>query len=137
MTSMNGLGLSAVVALAGCMTELDERVSTANGAQLYAENCAVCHGSGRGGTATEETRTATQAPDLTLLSQRNGGVYPEIHVLATIYGPAFERAHGRLMPEFGERDLGPTVVVELEDGIGSPVPADLIALSAYLRSIQR
>jgi hypothetical protein len=41
------------------------------------------------------------------------------------------------MPEFGADDLGPLVVVEVEDGIGTPIPADLIALSEYLRSVQR
>lgn len=42
-----------------------------------------------------------------------------------------------MMPQFGNIDLGPTVIAEMEDGIGTPVRADLLALSEYLRSIQR
>lgn len=41
------------------------------------------------------------------------------------------------MPEFGEGDIGPMVVVEVEEGIGTPIPTELIALSAYLKSLQR
>lgn len=136
MIPANRFGLLAAMALSGCVTDLDERVSPANGAMLFAENCAVCHGVERR-EVDDPTRPGTRAPDLTLISQRNGGVYPDVAVMAMIYGPAFERAHNRLMPEFGERDLGPTVIVELEEGVGTPVPADLIALSAYLRTIQR
>lgn len=118
------------------MTDLDERVSASNGAQYFASNCAQCHGAeGRGYDGP--TRDWTPPPDLTLLTQRNGGVFPEIQALSTIYGPAFRRNHNAIMPEFGERDLGPMVIVEVEDGIGTPIPADLIALSEYLRSIQR
>jgi hypothetical protein len=40
-----------------------------------------------------------------------------------------------IMPEFGARDLGDTVIVE-QDGLGMPVPADLLALTEYLRTIQ-
>ncbi|WP_299821128.1 hypothetical protein [uncultured Jannaschia sp.] len=40
-----------------------------------------------------------------------------------------------LMPEFGARDLGDTVIVE-NDGLDTPMPADVLALTASLRSIQ-
>jgi hypothetical protein len=39
------------------------------------------------------------------------------------------------MPEFGALDLGPAVIVE-DDGIGTPVPATLLALANYLETIQ-
>lgn len=130
------LGLGAVVTFAGCMMDLDERASASNGEQFFASNCAGCHSSdarGYGGPLQD----LMPAPDLTLLAQRNGGVFPEIEILSTVYGPAFHRDRGTVMPEFGRRDLGPMVIVELEEGIGTPIPADLIALSEYLRSIQR
>jgi hypothetical protein len=41
-----------------------------------------------------------------------------------------------VMPEFGAEDMGDTVIVEHE-GLGTPVPADLLALTEYLRTIQR
>jgi hypothetical protein len=40
------------------------------------------------------------------------------------------------MPEFGAGDMGATVIVE-HDGLGTPVPADLLALTEYLETIQR
>lgn len=133
---MKTIGLVAAVALAGCTNDLQERVSVSHGAQFFSANCAQCHGAeGRGYDGP--TRDWTPPPDLTLLTQRNRGMFPEIQTLSTIYGPAFRRNHGRIMPEFGERDLGPMVIVEVEEGVGTPIPADLIALSEYLRSIQR
>ena len=133
---MTMVAVAAALAVAGCAMTLEQRVSTRNGAAIFAEDCAVCHGPGGTGYAGP-ARDWTPPPDLTTLAQRNGGTFPELEVLATIDG--LER-HGRadaVMPEFGAGDLGPTVVVEMEPGTGTPVPADLIALSEYLRSIQR
>ncbi|MEJ6390061.1 c-type cytochrome [Gymnodinialimonas ulvae] len=128
MTYAKPLLLGTAILLAGCTPSLDDRVSVTRGATFFAENCAACHGSDARGDI---------GPDLTLLSQRNGGTFPQLDTLATIYGPAYHQSRGTIMPEFGADDLGPLVVVELEDGIGTPVPADLIALSEYLRSVQR
>lgn len=128
-------GLACLFA-AGCTPDLADRTSAANGAALYAENCAVCHGAqGRGYDGP--TRDWTPPPDLTLLAHRNGGAFPEFATLATIFGSVGHTNPGRTMPEFGAGDLGPTVIVEVEEGIGTPIPADLVALSEYLRSIQR
>jgi len=56
-------------------------------------------------------------------------------VLGVIDG--FDRgAHfSAAMPEFGAGDMGPTVIVE-EDGLGTPVPARLLALGTWLETIQ-
>jgi mono/diheme cytochrome c family protein len=134
MTHAKATFLCAAVLLAGCVptvddrVSLDDRVGITRGAAFYADNCAACHGPNAGGDI---------GPDLTLLSQRNDGTFPQIETLATIYGPAYHQSRGTIMPEFGADDLGPLVVVEVEDGIGTPIPADLIALSEYLRSVQR
>ncbi|GAB5445968.1 c-type cytochrome [Gymnodinialimonas sp.] len=131
-----GVVTMAVLA-AACTPDLEDRTSAANGAALFAQNCAACHGA-QGQGYDGPARDWTPPPDLTLLSQRNGGVFPEIEALATIFGSAdHTNPEGRAMPEFGAGDLGPTVVVEVEEGIGTPIPADLVALSEYLRSIQR
>ncbi|MBY4892245.1 cytochrome c [Rhodobacteraceae bacterium N5(2021)] len=130
------IGAVAGLLAAGCTPVLDDRVSAANGASLFAENCAACHGpQGRGYDGP--SRDWTPPPDLSLLSQRNGGVFPEIATLATIYGSVGHIDPERTMPEFGAGDLGPTVVVEVEEGVGTPIPADLVALAEYLRTIQR
>jgi hypothetical protein len=74
-------------------------------------------------------------PDLTVLAANNGGVFPRDYVLGVIDGfdrrPHFSGA----MPEFGAGDMGPTIIVE-EDGLGTPIPARLLALATYLETIQ-
>jgi len=104
------------------------------GAKLYTENCAMCHGvSGRGDG--ELARGMHPAPsDLTRLSQ--GGVFPVSAVLSQIDG--YTRMAARPdMPEFGVLLRGDTVPVTLEDGSQSPVARPLAALMTYLESIQR
>ena len=133
---MKHAAYTAAILLAGCTPSLDEQVTATRGAQVFAENCAACHGANARGASDLPTATGT-APDLTLIAQRNGGTFPEIETMATIYGPAYHQSRGTIMPEFGAGDLGPLVVVEVEEGVGTPIPADLIALSEYLQSVQQ
>ena len=133
--------LWATVSIAACTPSLDEpdlddRVTATRGAQFFSENCAVCHGADARGSDVGHP-SGIRPPDLTRLSYRNGGTFPTIDAMATVYGPAYHESRGTYMPRFGMGDLGPMVVVEIEDGIGTPVPADLVALNAYLQSIQR
>ena len=118
----------------GCVTD-DEglpRTDAAHGAALFARDCAACHGAGgRGGASA-----AGVAPDLTTLAARNGGAFPTIAVLAQIDGLGRHGDPEPMMPEFGAGDMGPTIVVELTEGIGTPVPSDLLALATYLEAIQ-
>ena len=105
-------------------TEAD--IDVPRGRALFAESCAQCHGrDGSGGIG----------PDLTGLSARAGGTFPEDYVMATIDGLDRHGDPDAVMPEFGARGLGDTVIVE-HAGLGTPVPADLLALTAFLRSIQ-
>ena len=119
---------------AGCVRDEEGllRTDAAHGAALFAQDCAACHGAdGRGGASA-----AGRAPDLTGLAARAGGTFPTIEVLAQIDGLGRHGDPEPRMPEFGAGDMGPTVVVELTEGIGTPVPADLLALAGYLESIQ-
>ena len=119
-----------LILLAGCVgggLPTTSDVDVPRGAALFAENCAACHGAdGTGGIG----------PDLTRLAHRNGGDFPETRVMAQIDGMARHGDSGAVMPEFGAGDMGATVVVE-HDGLGTPVPADLLALTTYLESIQQ
>jgi mono/diheme cytochrome c family protein len=118
----------ALLPLAACMgtspPESEEiEVSPEQGAVLFAQNCASCHGAdARGG----------EGPDLTGIAGRNDGDFPWEDVLSTIDGYG---AHGRAMPEFGASDLGPLVNVEVQ-GLGIPVPADLLSLGMFVNSVQ-
>lgn len=125
--------LSSVVALSvsGCMESRDlpdtDDIGASRGAALFARDCAACHGADARGPA---------GPDLTTLTARAGGTFPRQYAMATIDGLGRHGDADAAMPEFGARDMGQTVIVE-HDGIGTPVPADLLALTSFLESIQR
>jgi mono/diheme cytochrome c family protein len=104
-------------------TEAD--ISPERGLALFQQDCAACHGAeGMGGSG----------PDLTGLGR--GDAFPTMRVMAQIDGLGRHGDPDAVMPEFGAAGLGDTVIVE-RDGLGMPVPADLLALTEYLRTLQR
>ncbi len=108
------------------------------GQKLYVEMCAACHGADGRGEGPAAARVNRPIPDLTLISARNGGVFPMADVLSEIDG--YTRAkHGNLtMPEFGVMmEDQPTVLVDTGDGIQSPVPRPMADIAFYLREIQQ
>jgi len=126
--------LPAVIplALAGCMPDptlpTNADINTKRGAALFAENCTACHGA---------DGTGNVGPNLTTISSRNGGTFPRTRVMAMIDGLSRHGNSDAVMPEFGAGDLGETVIVDTGgDGNGTPVPADLLALTNYLEAIQ-
>lgn len=117
---------------AGCTVDDDF-----SGPVYYAENCAACHGpTGEGDGQLAEFLSAPPS-NLTTLSADNGGVFPRIEVMSAIDGYARGAHFAPEMPEFGSGDLGQTVIVETEEGIGTPIPEGLIALADYLETLQR
>jgi len=74
-----------------------------NGKQMYLQYCSSCHGrTGMGDGPVSEDLKA-KIPDLTILAQKNRGIYPLDDVMATIDGRRLVRAHGdREMPVWGE-----------------------------------
>ncbi|MEM7709492.1 MAG: c-type cytochrome [Pseudomonadota bacterium] len=120
--------LPVLVVLAACQPQPDEpRTDPAHGLALFQQECAVCHAA---------DATGGEGPDLTGLAARDDGTFPTTRVLAQIDGLGRHGDPDAVMPEFGAGDLGPTVVVEFEEGIGTPVPADLLALARYLETVQ-
>ncbi|MCL6283150.1 cytochrome c [Ruegeria sp. 2012CJ41-6] len=125
------MAVSAGIALTACSAEV-AMPDAAEGAVLFAENCAVCHGGdAKGGPLTNGRR----APDLTRIAERNGGVFPRVQVLSQIDGYGRGKAPASVMPEFGALLEGETVPVDVE-GTLTPTPRPLAALLAYLESIQ-
>ncbi|MFK7878251.1 c-type cytochrome [Roseobacter sp.] len=108
--------------------------TTADGAVFFAENCASCHGAdGSGGNAKGLANTP---PDLTMLSDRNGGTFPAARALSYIYGDLQTSHLARVMPEFGAEMTEDLVPVEI-DGVLTPTPRELAGLLAFLENIQR
>lgn len=115
---------AALIALSACnMTQ------EVDGSELFAANCSGCHGTDGKGNAEMEVALGRDIPDLTQIAARNGGTFDHDAVMSQIDG--LHRKEGSPMPEFGEADLGPIVMVG-----STPIPAELLALSGYLESIQ-
>ncbi len=135
MISVAGLAGILVACAAREMPEAPE------GAALYAENCAMCHGAtgrGDGELAREIRAEGGRSPsDLTMIARGNDGDFPRARVLSYIDGYTRGRLPAQDMPEFGLLLEGPTVPVDTGDGVLSPVPRPLAALMVYLESIQR
>lgn len=72
------------------------------GEQEFRVNCAVCHGNdGKGNGPVAELLTVA-TPDLTTMTKRNGGTFPEVRVRELIDGRESVAAHGtRDMPVWG------------------------------------
>ncbi|KIC51119.1 c-type cytochrome [Tateyamaria sp. ANG-S1] len=131
------VAVATTALVTACSPELLEPdVSAEHGERLYLQKCAVCHGTDGTGAGVASLGLGGPPPDLTMLSARNGGVYPETFVMSVIDGFNRRDHPSSAMPEFGNEGLGPMVQVE-EDGISTPIPSDLIALSAYLEGIQQ
>lgn len=128
------LPVCAALSLTACVSG---SVPEESGNLSFADNCAVCHGDGGRGDGPMAAGLTPPPPDLTVLSRNNGGVFPRDYVMSTIDGYRRGDRFSDAMPEFGASDMGPTVIVEGEDGLGTPVPSGLLALADYLESIQR
>lgn len=106
------------------------------GAQLYADFCAVCHGAdARGAGVMAEVLTA-EPTDLTRLSA--DGVFPTLDVVRQIDGRDPLLAHGGEMPLFGLWFEGDGADVALSGPGGQPllVSRPIADLVAYLIEVQ-
>ena len=102
----------------------------------YVDLCAPCHGKGGKGDGPMAAELAPQPADLTGLSARNGGDFPLTMVMNKIWGYAPGAAVASPMPHFAVMLDGPTVPVDLGDGVETPTPQRLIDLAEYLRTLQ-
>jgi len=127
-TFLSALGLAACA--------VPEMPVAQEGALLFAENCASCHGVNAQGDGELAAVLSPTPPDLTQISTRNGGTFPRAKMLSVIDGYAQGRLDGRAMPEFGEIFEGDLVPIEV-DGTLTPTPRPLAALLAYLEAVQR
>jgi mono/diheme cytochrome c family protein len=128
------IALSAVGLIAACVAT--EMPDAPEGAKLFADNCAACHGASATGAGPLANELTQKPADLTRISARNGGTFPRAQVLSVIDGYSKGAHPGRVMPEFGLLLEGDTVPVEV-DGVLTPTPRPLAALLAYLEDIQQ
>lgn len=126
---------SALTACADVGGQQNAMPTQADGAVFFAENCASCHGTDGRGAGPSSASLAQTPTDLTMLSARNGGVFPAARALSYIYGDPENGHLARVMPQFGPVMAEDLVPVEI-DGALTPTPRELAGLLVYLESIQ-
>lgn len=100
--------------------------------------CSNCHGEGGQGDGPKTFGLSGPAPDLTQLSERNGGVFPRERLQSIIDGREILKNHGdREMPVWGvwfkmeaEEDLGGA------EGDEGTVQRRITALIDFLQTLQ-
>jgi mono/diheme cytochrome c family protein len=102
-----------------------------DGAQLFRNHCATCHGAtGRGDGPMSKVLRKPPA-DLTKFAIKNGGVFPSERVRRII--------DGRDVPSHGDRDMpvwGITLRTSRDDGGYDSIEARIDALVRYIQSLQ-
>ena len=79
-----------------------ENGSTVTGAALYHTHCASCHGESGRGDGLMGAALRTPPADLTAITRKNGGLFPDGLVIEFIDGTRNVLAHGpRAMPVWG------------------------------------
>jgi mono/diheme cytochrome c family protein len=69
---------------------------------MFAAYCAVCHGADGKGGGPAAAALKKQPTDLTQLSAKNGGKFPELSVVATLSGREVEAHGSQEMPIWGD-----------------------------------
>jgi mono/diheme cytochrome c family protein len=127
------LAVLTVSAFAQKVNQREVPIRPVDGAGIYRNYCAACHGPDARGDGPLSAVLKQGVPDLTKLSQRNGGVFPGIHVRNTIMFGSDE-----LLPAHGSREMpiwGRTFhEIEFDQDLGN-VRLDNIV--RYLESVQR
>lgn len=107
---------------------------TASGAHLFHQYCASCHGEKANGNGPVAPYLTIKPSDLTTITERQQGRFPEEQILRIIAGEENPPGHGtRTMPVWGER-LQDDVI----GGVNKPVVARgrIAFLVDYLKKIQ-
>jgi mono/diheme cytochrome c family protein len=124
-----------IAASLGVVAACNIKPATPTSAEFFAENCTACHGTGGKGDGPAAVGADPAVPDLTRIAARRGGAFPWVSVMNQIDG--YSRGGHGMMPEFGEILEGDTMLIDTGDGVMTPTPVRLVALTAYLESLQQ
>ena len=112
-----------------------QQTSPASGEQMYTTYCAVCHGTKATGNGPAAPAMKTPPPDLTALSQKNGGVFPGAHVSSVLQFGVENPAHGTSqMPIWGDLMAS---LHGTSPSNGTVVHQRIVNLTGYLKQIQK
>ncbi|HZU26737.1 MAG TPA: c-type cytochrome [Bryobacteraceae bacterium] len=105
--------------------------SPLSGRDMFVTYCASCHGTDAKGGGPVAAALKARPADLTTLSARNGGRFPETRVYGTIRGDVRVTSHGTSeMPVWGR------VFEHVGQGDTAEVQMRISNLVAWIRSIQ-
>jgi len=127
--------LSAFIFCAAAADKVIKKVPTnptspISGQQMFHEYCAVCHGATAKGDGPAASALKKTPADLTTLTVRNNGKFPELRVYATIQGDSDLAAHGsKDMPVWG------SVFADMSHSNGE-VQMRMSNLVAYVKGLQ-
>jgi len=121
------------VAAAPAESPAEREQLAARGAVTYRVYCRTCHGNAARGDGPLAELLRTPPADLTAISRRAGGEYPEDQVTAIVDGRDDVAAHGpREMPIWGEA-FGP---IEAGSGDEDAIARKIREVVLYLHTIQ-
>ena len=104
--------------------------SPVSGQQMFNEYCTACHGKAAKGDGPAASALKKTPADLTTLTVRNSGKFPELRIYSTIQGDIDLSAHGsRDMPVWGN------IFQDMSHSNGE-VQMRISNLVAYVKSIQ-
>jgi len=122
-----------VSSLAQIKNERQPPIRSVDGASIFGNYCAACHGLDGRGNGPVSKALKQEVPDLTRLSLRNNGAFPAIHVRTVITFGADD-----LLSAHGSKEMpiwGPTFhEIEFDQDLGN---VRLENVTTYLESIQR
>jgi mono/diheme cytochrome c family protein len=108
-----------------------KETSPTSGAEMYKAYCAVCHGTAGQGDGPAAAALKAVPTNLTLLSKRNGGKFPDMKVAAVIRGEGNLAAHGTPeMPVWGSLFWG------MSHGHEGEVQQRVANLTKYVEGLQ-
>ena len=103
-----------------------------SGKGMYTAYCASCHGVDGKGNGPAAPSLKTPPTDLTQLAAKNGGTFPDAHVIQIIKGDSMTPAHGNKdMPVWGP------VFLLMGQHDTAQVQLRIRNLTRYLQSIQQ
>ena len=124
--------LAALAAVPAQAQTKPDPSAAAKGAVVYVRYCVSCHGKDARGDGPLAADLRVKVPDMTTLSARNGGRFPEERVRRIIESGEVLRGHGTPdMPAWGD-------AFRKTEGTGRRTPQEAIGnLTQYLWSLQR
>jgi len=111
-------------------------VSSNSGRTIYADKCAVCHGTTGKGDGELAGSLETRPADLTQIAARRDGVWPMLEIMSIIDGYSTRNLPGTEMPIYDEFLQGNLVNFDTGNGVQQKTPASLLAIARYLETIQ-